>query len=719
MQADLNKVLIIDEDQGFLQTAKDELKNSYKVEVTNSGKDGIYQFRTFEPNVVILDSKVSDISFVELMRKFRKIDHNVIRIVVSDDFSKIDSVLEAINEVHVHNYFRKPLNFSDLRTTIQAKMGDYHIVKGHQAFNENVTAVYSKLETILDQVEASKKIEEMSKAHVDKATAMEVESLAKIRDTMEQLKASQNHVKHLEDVVEGLKEKAREYESLKARNVDIVENERNEYREALEKAKEDYDKVVEEKEEIEDTLREMEVTLESRKESVMKVSADFATTTREKKNGKDSLLCVDDETEITSSFQKLFGKIYNVYTANNGKEALQVLQDNPDICIVVSDQRMPKMTGIELANEIQEIKPDLPVFLLTGYTDIDIAIEALNKGTILKYFEKPMDFDEMSESLEVAIEDYDQKTASREIIEDKKTFVVDRMREVTTEMKNFKSMNKKLEKDLAKAKNENSSIARQLENKKKDILELRTAVEQERKKMFEDMKLEKQEFNNEMAIKREEAKQIVEATKKRNESDLEKLQEAFDADKVKVQAEIEQMKKDLEEERKKMLAEMEERKNELTKEEDELKGSLDKSKAELKEKLEKENAELEKQIAEQKAKADKEVEAMKTKVEREQKKLAEKFEKETVAKRDAAFAEYEKMKTELQQKEEKITAVLKEAAESVKDKDRQIDDLQDKVAEAFAQRDKAQSEIDDMKDEFNLLVASREALEAELAELRG
>ncbi|MFZ5755664.1 MAG: response regulator [Pseudomonadota bacterium] len=101
-----------------------------------------------------------------------------------------------------------------------------------------------------------------------------------------------------------------------------------------------------------------------------------------------AVLFVDDEERILRTLQVLFRPHCRVLTTTDAREALQLLQAE-DIAVLVSDQRMPVMSGSELLARARELAPDTVRILLTGYADVDSAIHALNDGEIHRYLTKP------------------------------------------------------------------------------------------------------------------------------------------------------------------------------------------------------------------------------------------------------------------------------------------------------------------------------------------
>lgn len=115
------------------------------------------------------------------------------------------------------------------------------------------------------------------------------------------------------------------------------------------------------------------------------------------------ILFVDDEERILRSLAMQFRRHYQVITESDPLRALERLREEP-VHIIVSDQRMPQMNGAELLARAREIAPETLRILLTGYSDLDAAVEALNSGGIFRYLTKPWDQQEMAFTLRQAAE---------------------------------------------------------------------------------------------------------------------------------------------------------------------------------------------------------------------------------------------------------------------------------------------------------------------------
>ena len=112
-----------------------------------------------------------------------------------------------------------------------------------------------------------------------------------------------------------------------------------------------------------------------------------------------TILCVDDEQDVVDTLFDTFMDSYDVKTATSGEQALKIF-DNEDISLVISDQRMPEMEGTDLLAKINEKKPICKKILLTGYADINAAIDAINLGSVDRYFSKPWDDAELIKAVD-------------------------------------------------------------------------------------------------------------------------------------------------------------------------------------------------------------------------------------------------------------------------------------------------------------------------------
>ena len=105
---------------------------------------------------------------------------------------------------------------------------------------------------------------------------------------------------------------------------------------------------------------------------------------------KHTILIVDDEDNNLQLLKRSLRRNYVVLTARNGQEALNIVNTvGSEISMIISDQRMPEMQGVDFLKEVSRKYPDIIKILLTGYTDTDVIIDAINKCNLYQYILKP------------------------------------------------------------------------------------------------------------------------------------------------------------------------------------------------------------------------------------------------------------------------------------------------------------------------------------------
>ena len=133
---------------------------------------------------------------------------------------------------------------------------------------------------------------------------------------------------------------------------------------------------------------------------------------------KIKVLFVDDEESNLRSFKAMFRRSYQVFTAQTATEALGILDENPGMHVVLSDQRMPQTTGIEFLEQVRTEVPDAVRILVTGYSDINAVIGAINKAEIYRFIAKPWNEDEIKDAIEGAYKQYIEKKAQKQKTEE-------------------------------------------------------------------------------------------------------------------------------------------------------------------------------------------------------------------------------------------------------------------------------------------------------------
>ncbi len=129
------------------------------------------------------------------------------------------------------------------------------------------------------------------------------------------------------------------------------------------------------------------------------------------------ILVVDDEPANLRLLKRVLSGDYDVLPASCAEEALAILEEH-DISLVITDQRMPSISGVQLLEQSLSIRPDAIKILLTGYTDVQSLIDAINSGHVYKYIPKPWDADELKLTVRRALETYELKKRNEALLRD-------------------------------------------------------------------------------------------------------------------------------------------------------------------------------------------------------------------------------------------------------------------------------------------------------------
>ncbi len=138
-------------------------------------------------------------------------------------------------------------------------------------------------------------------------------------------------------------------------------------------------------------------------------------------NGKrPTLVVVDDEPEVLQSLHDLLRLEFRMLTFVRASEALDALEKLDEVHVILSDQRMPSMTGVQFLERAQRSHPDATRLLFTGFADIKAVIDAINQGHIARYITKPWDADELGAVLRQAVEQHDLIVEKNRLLRDLK-----------------------------------------------------------------------------------------------------------------------------------------------------------------------------------------------------------------------------------------------------------------------------------------------------------
>jgi DNA-binding NtrC family response regulator len=131
---------------------------------------------------------------------------------------------------------------------------------------------------------------------------------------------------------------------------------------------------------------------------------------------EDRILFVDDERNVLDGYRRLLHDEFEIETAQGGGQALAAIHRYGPYAIVISDVRMPGMNGAEFLTQVRQVAPNTVRMLLTGYRDIDQAIEAVNEGRIFRYLNKPCQKDELIAAINLGLAQYHANVENEDTI---------------------------------------------------------------------------------------------------------------------------------------------------------------------------------------------------------------------------------------------------------------------------------------------------------------
>jgi phosphoserine phosphatase RsbU/P len=157
------------------------------------------------------------------------------------------------------------------------------------------------------------------------------------------------------------------------------------------------------------------------------------------------ILYVDDEKDNLTVFFSSFRRHYNVYLASSGSEAIEIMKKN-EIQLVIADQRMPEMTGIQFFEKIIPDYPDCMRFIITGFSDVEAIIQAINTGRVYQYINKPWNKEDLQIMIDKALDMYNLREQNKKLIENLKEMnqtleqqVIKRTEKIETQNKEIRS----------------------------------------------------------------------------------------------------------------------------------------------------------------------------------------------------------------------------------------------------------------------------------------
>lgn len=131
----------------------------------------------------------------------------------------------------------------------------------------------------------------------------------------------------------------------------------------------------------------------------------------------DKVLFVDDDENLLIIHKRNYRNVFHILTANSAEQGLSELKYNEDITVIVSDYDMPGMNGIEFLSKVKEIRPNIVRVIITGRADLNMAIDAVNEGSLFRFITKPCEREKLQTTISQCIEQYKLIASEKELLE--------------------------------------------------------------------------------------------------------------------------------------------------------------------------------------------------------------------------------------------------------------------------------------------------------------
>ena len=131
----------------------------------------------------------------------------------------------------------------------------------------------------------------------------------------------------------------------------------------------------------------------------------------------ERILLIDDDVDLLQALKRQLRKKFDLRTAESGKEAFAALETDGPFAVIMCDMQMPEMNGVEVLDKFKEVAPETVRIMLTGNADQKTAIDAINRGNIFRFFNKPCNSDDIANGIDAALVQYRLHTAERELLE--------------------------------------------------------------------------------------------------------------------------------------------------------------------------------------------------------------------------------------------------------------------------------------------------------------
>jgi hypothetical protein len=649
------KVLIIDGDSGFLEEVKTELSNYFTVYGSLTGGDGLKVFAQLRPQVVIVDAGTMDIPFPDLVEDLKGLDGAVLRIATSSDYRDIENVMAAIESAHVHQYFRKPINYTELIELINARTVNY-LVGRDRAVAPEVGSAYQRLHTIVDKAVEAEKLRQQLESQMVKIREVEAESFTKVKEALGEVNRARKKLADQDEVISHLQAKTQELDELKKRDIDRVEREREVLKQELEGLQDEYQQLVREKDKLShfesdneklsqeiETLRDengaLQVSVQQERHKMLEEMA------QERKALSEELVRMKQEAERAVTMQK-----------ERNQAELQALQ------VAFAEE---KHRAVQ--QEIDKLQIQFQEYRQAGQTEL----EQVRKRAAVELEEfRQQQAAAQKAAIEKTLEEGKRRTAE-EINRFKAEFEAERR----AKLSEIEADRRRMEEELAQKKDEAERVlAVQKERNSAELKKMQDAFEEEKRQVtgeIERLKAQLEEKRKTGLAGIEEERQRVEqelaGIRARMTEEKEQLEKSVQDQRIKVEEDLHLFRESAAMEKKKLTEALE---------------------ADLS--ARKKTAEAE--VEELKAFATRELDRLKVTAQKKERELSE------------ALIQTRRLTGEME--------------DQIKLMDGRIKALESEIETTLQEKDLALRELESLKADFKVAIQSREALVQEVAELR-
>lgn len=447
-------ILIVDDERENLDTFELNFGRKFNVVTASSGAEALELAENHELAVAISDQRMPEMTGTEFLAKLRKKSPQTVRMIVTG-YTDIDAVVAAINEGAITRYIRKPWEAKDLEMIIRNALQQYERALERDRRTRELNAYNHILGMIAADLKVKSVVKEVLKlvtyefgydrvflllgdpAAGDQLKGQSLERDGDGKPTLRSLQVATDAAPirpggmSMETfTLEGRHEdEVKKFECAPFYAHPLTAGERTVGVFAAGYAKRPGQRVKrtdrDEGRLIATLATQMAVAV-SRTTVEADGSRDRPTDRRARPRRLESeapaldlkrypVLVVDDEPENLDAFRMNFGNTFSVYTAASGEEGLEIYKTKP-VSVIITDQRMPGMSGVELLAEAIQEDPDCVRVILTGFTDLQDVIDAVNRGLVFRYMQKPWNVAEMDAMMRTAISYYHELVEGRRLL---------------------------------------------------------------------------------------------------------------------------------------------------------------------------------------------------------------------------------------------------------------------------------------------------------------